>query len=118
MGNKSVIEKQLYAAQSLAASFTSDWIAVKNTPLIGLTLEVTGVTNNDGSFAIQAKNDPSPSATPFNVDLDDPMTLADANNTFLCDLAWKWSYFRLKYTKGSGTQDGALTCWLKAGGYA
>lgn len=110
-----LLGKKLIDAVSLAASFNSDIITVIGMYNVGFTLETTSLTANTGTVIPQMriKKNQNEYSGWIDITLSSPVVFAGANiATFVSLNQLPPCELRLKYTKGSGTQDGILTSWI------
>lgn len=99
----------LFSAQSLAASFNSSVIDLRQVDRGSLQITTLNITDNTGQFTFQGSND--------NVNFIDVVVspaiavLANADTSFLVNLSsMGFDYGRIKFVAAGGTPNGTATC--------
>lgn len=117
MARKSIIKGyKLVTAHTLATSFNSAAVGIDYMDNIGFIFDCSSVTDNTGTFSIQARikadeNSFSAWATLAITGL----TLANAAVALPLDMAaMPWSEIRVVFTAAGGTPNGSVNVWMQA----
>lgn len=115
MGRKNVAAKKLSSAQSLAASFFSPVTDTTKMDNISYIVETSGITDNTGTFTLQARNKHSDNLNDQSqwIDLVSAAALANADTAFGIDADIKFSETRLKFVAAGGTPNGTCNIWFQ-----
>lgn len=120
MGSRDlIVGANLSNAVSLAASFNTGFVPVRDVDNIGFTIETTGVTTNDGTFIPQVRilKDNNNFSGWIDLTLDTPIVLANADISVFVNLnQLPPCQVRIKYTQGSSTPNGTVVIWASGKG--
>ncbi len=113
--SKSVKTSRLESAQSLAASFSTDWLTIAYQDNVGYLITTSGVTDNTGTFAVEVRMTDSNgvSSDAVALTLDATPTLADTDAEFFINLNQvPATQVRLTFTAAGGTPDGTAAIFV------
>lgn len=118
MARKSIIKGfKLTTAHSLAASFQSAVLPIDYMDSVGFILDCSSVTDNTGTFSVQAriKYDENSYSSWCDLTLTTVPTLANAAVVLGVNMAnVPFSELRLVFTAAGGTPNGSVTIWAQA----
>lgn len=115
MARKSVKTRQIEDAQSLAASFQTDWISIPFMDNIGFVINCNSVTDNTGTFGAEVRmvDDAGNASEAVALTLSSVPTLADEAADFFLDLQQiPATQVRVTFTAAGGTPDGNCDIWV------
>jgi hypothetical protein len=112
MPRKAASVKYLFENQSLATAFTSVSYPVDYQTVVGITMDVVGVTDNVGQFFVQASND---DISWYTLNVSPPIQLtniADALDIHLHSLPYRW--VRMIFTPAGTSPNGSVSAIISA----
>jgi hypothetical protein len=112
MPSKATSIKPWFTDQSLSTSFTSDSYPVDYQALIGITMDVVGLTTNSGQFYVQASND---NISWYTLNVSPNITLTNINDSFDIHLhGLPYRFIRMTFTPAGPTPDGSVSAIISA----
>lgn len=115
MSRKNVKTRRLLTAQSLEASFNSEWINIDYLDNVGFLVNCNNVTDNVGTFSVEVrmKQDENTASEACALTLDSVPTLNDDGADFFINVNQvPANQIRLVFTASGGTPDGDCDLWV------
>lgn len=112
MPRKAASTKPWFVNQSLATAWVSDPYPVDYDLVVGITMDVTGVTSNSGQFVVQASND---NLSWYPLDVYPAIFVGNVNSSFdihLHSVPYRW--LRMTFTPGGISPNGVASSIISA----